>query len=259
MFETATVHMQHRGAHHRAALLTASVAAHTLIAVAAIAASIHSISFPTHAPNQSEIFTPVIPISLPGGGAPRPPAPRPAAAAAPPAAPAHAQVTAPPEVVAPQQVPDAIPTVSASTATAVGTSDATTGGGGVIGATGDSDMPGGGGGDPNSIGIGGTGTSPVPNVVFHAGADVKSAVVISRVQPVYPPLPLRMRMNGSVVVHCVIDRNGHVRDAEVVRSTSSMFNESALDAVQRWTFAPGSMHGQAVDTYFDLTVTFALK
>ena len=33
---------------------------------------------------------------------------------------------------------------------------------------------------------------------------------------------------------------------------------AALDAVQQWQFAPGSLHGRAVDTIFDLTVTFTI-
>ena len=28
------------------------------------------------------------------------------------------------------------------------------------------------------------------------------------------------------------------------------------DAVERWTFAPGTLRGQSVETYFELTVTF---
>jgi outer membrane biosynthesis protein TonB len=35
-----------------------------------------------------------------------------------------------------------------------------------------------------------------------------------------------------------------------------MFNQSAVEAVQQWQFAPGSLHGTAIDTIFDLTVTF---
>jgi TonB family protein len=47
-----------------------------------------------------------------------------------------------------------------------------------------------------------------------------------------------------------------VRDARVLRSTSTLFDQSAIDAVQQWQFTPGSLHGKAVDTIFDLTVTF---
>jgi outer membrane biosynthesis protein TonB len=44
-----------------------------------------------------------------------------------------------------------------------------------------------------------------------------------------------------------------------VISTSPLFNQSALEAVQQWQFAPGSLHGNAIDTIFDLTVAFRVS
>ena len=88
--------------------------------------------------------------------------------------------------------------------------------------------------------------------------DVKAPVVIKRVSPPYPPLAVRAHMNGFVIVECIIDRTGAIRDAKVVKSSSMMFDQAALDAVQQWQFAPGTLHGQAVDTIFDLTVTFTI-
>jgi len=95
-----------------------------------------------------------------------------------------------------------------------------------------------------------------PDVPLPVGGDVKAPVVLRRVQPFYPKLALTARMNGSVIVECIIDKTGRVRDERVLRSTSTLFDQSALDAVQQWQFAPGSLHGKAVDTIFDLTVTF---
>jgi TonB family protein len=63
-------------------------------------------------------------------------------------------------------------------------------------------------------------------------------------------------MNGTVVVECIIDKTGRVRDAHVLTSTSPMFNQSAMDAVEQWQFAPGTLYGNKIDTIFDLTVTF---
>jgi protein TonB len=96
-------------------------------------------------------------------------------------------------------------------------------------------------------------------VPLPVGGDVKAPVVIRRVQPVYPKLAITARMNGTVIVECIIDKSGRVREAHVVRSTSTMFDQSALEAVQQWQFAPGSLHGNAVDTIFDLTVTFRVS
>ena len=58
-------------------------------------------------------------------------------------------------------------------------------------------------------------------------------------------------MNGTVIVECIIDKTGRVREAQVLSSTSPLFNQSAVDAVQQWQFAPGSLHGHAIDTIFE--------
>ena len=100
-------------------------------------------------------------------------------------------------------------------------------------------------------------TAPVtPDVPIPVRGDVKAPVVIHRVNPLYPRLALNARMNGTVVVECIIDKTGVVRDARVLTSSSPMFNQSAIDAVQQWQFAPGTLYGNKIDTIFDLTVTF---
>ncbi len=66
-------------------------------------------------------------------------------------------------------------------------------------------------------------------------------------------------MNGTVVLQCVIDKAGHIRDVRVVTSTFGAFEQPAIDAVQQWLFAPGTLNGQAVDTIFELTVRFQVK
>jgi TonB family protein len=255
MFETSVIAIHSQRPQRKAGLFTVSVAMHTLIVVAAVTTGIQSITFPTNAPNQSATFNPTIPVVMPAGGGggavqrPQPPVAKPPVAQ-------QQQVTAPAEQVTPQAIPDAIPNVAASSAADIG--------------------PSGTGTDANTVGIGNSiGSSignsigdrighsavtvPVPNVIFTPGADVKIATVISRVAPSYPALPLKMHMGGTVTVHCVIDRNGRIREPQVVSTTSTLFNQAAIDAVQQWTFAPGTMHGQAVDTYFELKVTFSVR
>jgi len=115
-------------------------------------------------------------------------------------------------------------------------------------------------GDPHGISVDGppaTDIIPVaPTAPVRITGDVKAPVVIHRVTPPYPRSAMAIHLNGSVIVECIIDKTGHVRDAQVLRSSSPLFNQSAIDAVLQWQFTPGSLHGTAVDTIFDLTVTF---
>lgn len=245
MFETSVIHAE-VVAEKRVGLLSVSFAMHGLIVIAIFAASIRTIEFPTRAPSEYAIPIFAMPVQMPPAlGTPNgghkqatPPAP--------------VKPTVPTANLAPNTIPEHTePVMSATTSTG----DPTT-----TGNTSGSDQPQGvPWGVPQGIGVDGPPTNAVPvepDVPLPVGGDVKAPVVIHRVTPLYPKLAITARMNGSVIVECIIDKTGRVRDARVLRSTSALFDQSALEAVQQWQFAPGSLHGKAIDTIFNLTVTF---
>jgi len=246
MFETSVIHAE-VVAEKRVGLLSASFAFHALVVIAILANGIRTIEFPTSAPKEYTIpvfaLPPQVPpaLGVPNGGHKQstPPAP--------------VKPTTPVANTAPNTVPDHVEPAAASTTT--GDPSATSNDTG-------SDQPQGvPWGVPHGVGVDGppsttTVAADVPDVPLPVGGDVKAPVVIRRVQPVYPKLAINARMNGMVIVECVIDKTGRVREARVLRSTSPMFDQSALDAVQQWQFTPGSLHGQMIDTIFNLTVTF---
>jgi protein TonB len=250
MFETSVVRERVIGAERRMGLVTASVALHSLIIIAAIAVSLTNSGFPNHAPNQSEIFRPIPVVSLPEPlGHPR------AAVAQPAAKPAavHPMQAAPPMNVAPQNVPDAIPQVAAPQSAATDTGGSANVGDDRIG------VP---WGDPNSVDIGQSHTQQVaPDATgpLYVTGDVKPPVAIHRVEPVYPAALVRAKVSGTVKLLCVIDKEGNVRNPQVISSTFAAFDQSAIDAVQKWRFVAGSLRGRAVDTYFELTVRFTAR
>src|ERR1043166_1071670 len=250
MFETSVV--RERVAQRRYSLLSVSLAAHSLVIVAVLAVGIMSISFPKAPPHENIPFigeaAPPPPPAAPRQPTPRPAQSHPATTVA--AVVPHAAVT--PMPLTPQTIPDKIPTVS-STSNDIGPAigNSTT-----LGPGAGNDI-----GDPNSVDIGqpGSNTAPAADTVFHPGAEVRPAVVIHRVEPQYPQGALRIHMGGTVVVKCIVDKNGNVRDAEVVTSSFSAFDEPALKALQQWRFAPGSFRGKAVDTWFELTIRFQAR
>ncbi len=248
MFETSVIRVQARAADRRYALLTLSVGAHAVIIAAVIAASLASTTMPDRAPNQVTI--PVFASLPPALGTPDA---RPAARPAP--AQPHAQRAPLPHTeVAPQTIPQTAVPAQASDSTQ--TSQTTSTGGGTEG------QPGVPWGSERGVGIDGppvVATDAVPDMPLPVTGEVKAPVVLRRVQPLYPRAALAARMNGFVIVECIIDRTGVIRDAKVVRSSSTLFDQSALDAVQQWQFQPGTLHGRAVDTIFDLTVTFTIS
>lgn len=253
MFETSVVRAGAVAAQGRFSLLTISIIAHTAVVVGAVAASIASVDFPSTAPDEvmsaPMVFAVSIPPPLgrPDGGGPRP-APQPAQQQAP--QPPQSQ-----EVVAPTEVPDEIPLGPAAQST-LPPGDAASGTGaagpvgvpwGVEGGVGDPDAP------PAT-----TTTPPVEDRIYQS-YEVTPPVLLHKVQPRFPELGRRAGMTGVVVVRCVIDRNGHVRDPQIIKAAFPPFNTAVIDAVQQWRFKPGSHNGEAVESYLDLTVSFSLN
>ena len=78
-------------------------------------------------------------------------------------------------------------------------------------------------------------------------------VAISKVQPIYPPLMERARMEGTVVLDAVIHRDGSVGEIKVLRSSGPAFEESAIKAVGQWRY--GALPYEGILT---VTVNFTL-
>lgn len=240
MFETAVV--RSRVSDRRFSWLSLSLGVHSAAIVAVLAASLATTPLPNQAPKQMIPFfqsvTPPPALGTPDA-TPAQPRPRTATATAP------RTLVAPIPVTAPNVIPDTVTPVSDQA----------------------NDGPPANPGLPIGSEIGVGTQEPAPSSIvapdaagpLPVGHGVKSPVVIRRVEPIYPPVALRAHMSGSVVLQCIIDRSGRIRDVRVVTSSFAAFEQPAIDAVQQWLFAPGSLNGQAVDTIFELTVKFQVK
>jgi protein TonB len=253
MFDTSIVRGHSSTAERNAGLFTLSIAFHSAIIVAALAAGLRATGFPDHPPNQMELFRFHEAVTLPPAlGSDHPGSAKPA-----PAQQAHPVPAIPSTPVAPNTVPEAIPTVAQAQSDPG--NQASTGGEAGTGGTGSGPL-----GVPwgSPIGIG---DAPAANSLPDAAGplvisgDVKPPVAIHRVQPVFPEIARRAHKGGVVTLLCVIDKSGAVVNARVVNSSFAAFDQPALDAVRQWRFVSGSLHGRPVDTFFELTVTFTLQ
>ncbi len=80
----------------------------------------------------------------------------------------------------------------------------------------------------------------------------------------YPNIARENNIEGTVVIRFVIDKDGKVKDAEIVREIGGGCGEAALKVVkkmndlpERWS--PGKQRGRPVSVYFTLPVKFMLK
>ena len=82
--------------------------------------------------------------------------------------------------------------------------------------------------------------------------------VLSRTPIDYPPEAKKQGLQGEVVVSLLIDEMGQVMKAEVV-SGPRVLGEAVIEIARRWRFAPALENGRAVESRFDLPVTFKIN
>lgn len=75
----------------------------------------------------------------------------------------------------------------------------------------------------------------------------------------YPAILKGEGMAGEVVVECVVDFNGEVRDPVAKSSTRKEFEIEALRAVSKWKFKPGRKGKENVNVRMLLTVEFPAR
>lgn len=82
--------------------------------------------------------------------------------------------------------------------------------------------------------------------------------LIDQVQPKYPPLAKQARIQGTVVLRAVIDREGKIENLQVL-SGHPLLVEAASKAVQRWRYRPYFLNQQPVEVETLITVHFILS
>jgi TonB family protein len=79
-----------------------------------------------------------------------------------------------------------------------------------------------------------------------------------KVTPSYPENARISGLDGRVVLRAVIDTEGNVRNVSVLRSNDPVFDQPAIDAVERWKYAPALQDGRPVAVNFTVIVQFKL-
>jgi protein TonB len=244
MLETALVVRKDSKKSRRLILLPVSIGLHAILIGTGLFAAVWHVTLPTSAPKQSASYQVMNQIPLP----PAAPQQQRRAEAKPvePVKPDPAQTVTPPDVI-PEQLPDLNPAGAEN-----GSPDGAENG-----------SP---NGDPNGSpdGVeGGVSLGPPQDLVqsrpVPVGPGVIAPRVIYRVDPKYPETARRMRLQGFVMVRCVIDRTGGIRNLEVVSASHPAFAAPAIEALRQWRFTPGLVKGLPSDTEFVLKVNFTLN
>jgi TonB family protein len=96
---------------------------------------------------------------------------------------------------------------------------------------------------------------PTPSIVHLTHID--PAMLIHRVEPIFPALARQTGREGRVELHALIGTDGAVRSLQVVEG-DPMFYPSALDAVRQWRYKPTFLNGCPVQVDTHITVIYRL-
>jgi len=75
--------------------------------------------------------------------------------------------------------------------------------------------------------------------------------------PVYPAVAKQAHISGTVVLHCMIGKDGSVQALEYI-SGPPLLMKSAMDAVRQWTYKPTLLNGEPVEVDTTVSVIFTL-
>jgi periplasmic protein TonB len=128
---------------------------------------------------------------------------------------------------------------------------------------------GGGAGTGTGTGIGsgdGSGLGPgwggnTGGGAFRPGNGVVTPRLLKEVKPQYTAQAMRAKIQGTVLLECVVGTDGTVGNMKVVRSLDSTFglDQEAMKAARQWQFAPGTRLGQPVSVLVTIEIAFTLR
>lgn len=99
-----------------------------------------------------------------------------------------------------------------------------------------------------------------PEGVFRS-RDVKPPRLIKEVKPGYTADAMRAKIEGSVLLEAIVERDGKVGEVRVVKSLDREhgLDDEAVKALKRWRFVPGTRDGAAVPVLVEVELTFSLR
>ena len=96
---------------------------------------------------------------------------------------------------------------------------------------------------------------------YRPGNGVETPRLLQQVRPQYTADAMRAKVQGVVLLECVVLATGAVGACEVARSLDSNFglDQEAVKAAKQWRFAPGTRFGEPVAVYVTIELTFTLR
>jgi TonB family protein len=80
-------------------------------------------------------------------------------------------------------------------------------------------------------------------------------MIVSKPEPEYPAIAKAAHVQGAVVLHAIISKEGTIENLSVISGNAMLVN-AARDAVSRWRYAPYLLNGEPVEVDTTISVNF---
>jgi len=107
-----------------------------------------------------------------------------------------------------------------------------------------------------ATGLNQTGSKEDGEEVYNIGAGITPPRLVHRVDPARSNDSKSFRVNGSVVIGLIVTSKGRPRDVHIVQSLDKEVDQSAIDAVQQWTFEPARREDKPVAARVTVEIRF---
>lgn len=81
---------------------------------------------------------------------------------------------------------------------------------------------------------------------------------MNKVPPVYPEEAKKSKIQGSVVLKTIVNRDGDVQRVELISGHPDLV-QAAIDAVQQWKYRPFRLNGQPVEVESQVKINFVFS
>jgi TonB family protein len=96
--------------------------------------------------------------------------------------------------------------------------------------------------------------------IYQIGNGVTPPALLFQVKPAYTSFALRAKIQGSVLLEAVVQRDGTARDIRIRRSLDpSGLDGEAIHALEQWRFRPGRFNGVPVDVRIIVQLDFNIQ
>lgn len=99
---------------------------------------------------------------------------------------------------------------------------------------------------------------PTGSARIRVGANVQAAKLVHLEQPVYPQGAKELGIQGTVILHAIISKDGSVKNLYLDEG-QCLLAQSAMDAVGKWRYSPTMLNGDPMEVDTTIQVIFTLN